>query len=129
MKGFLVSSALVISATAAFAADPSSFQNARFNIAFHYTDDGGAEIAATCLTADGMPHDTSITMPGIGNDNGSLVIEGGSASFQKSCGSIMLHPSIDGVELTASCRKTDGSFEDASISIDGISNENGTLSD
>jgi len=41
----------------------------------------------------------------------------------------MPHPSIDGVELTASCRKTDGSFEDASISIDGISNENGTLPD
>ncbi|WP_264580109.1 CVNH domain-containing protein, partial [Rhodovulum sulfidophilum] len=89
----------------------------------------GAEIAATCLTSDGMPNDTSIAMPGIGNDNGSLVMEGSSASFRKSCCSIMLHPSIDRVELTASCRKTDGSFEDASISIDGISNEDGTLSD
>ncbi|ARC88654.1 CVNH domain-containing protein [Rhodovulum sp. MB263] len=128
MKVFLVASALVLSATAASAADPSSFQNTCSNIWFHYTDDGGAEIVATCLTADGMPKETSIAMPGIGNKDGSLVMEGGSASFQKSCGSIMLHPSIDGVELTASCRKVDGSFEEASISIDGISNENGTLS-
>lgn len=75
-----------------------------------------------------MPHDTSIAMPGIGNDNGSLG-RWGRASFQKSCGCIMPHPSTDGVDLTASCRKTDGSFEDASISIDGISNEDGTLSD
>ncbi|WP_202261121.1 hypothetical protein [Rhodovulum sulfidophilum] len=83
MKGFLVSSAPAMSATAAFSADPSSFQNTRFNIAFHYTDDGGAEIAATCLTSDGMPNDTSIAMPGIGNDNGSLVMEGAARASRK----------------------------------------------
>ncbi|PJR08373.1 CVNH domain-containing protein [Sinorhizobium meliloti] len=126
MKVVIASALFTLTATAAIPSS-STFQNTCSNISFQYTDQGGAEISATCLRADGSPNRTSIAMPAIANVDGALELEGDSASFQKSCGSIELAPSISGVTLNASCRDTSGAFHASSIPIDGIQNSDGTL--
>jgi hypothetical protein len=108
--------------------DASTFPNTCSNTSFQYGADGGAEIHATCLRADGSPNQTSIAMPAIANNNGRLEMSGDVASFQKSCGNIMLETNIDGVTLTANCRTEAGTFEETSINVPGIGNSDGTLS-
>lgn len=131
MKTLIATAILVAATTSAFAgghASPSTFQNTCSNIEYQYGADGGAEIHAVCLRADGMPNATSIAMPAISNNDGILEMSEGAASFQKSCGTIMLEVEIDAVTLVASCRTKAGDFNSSSIAVPGIGNSNGVLS-
>lgn len=122
---------LALTAGAALAgghSGPSTFQNSCSNTSFQYGANGGAEIHATCLRSDGSPNKTSIAMPAIANNNGKLEMSGDTASFQQSCGNIMLETNVDGVVLSANCRTGSGNFEETSIPIPGIGNADGTLS-
>ena len=130
MKTFVATAILALVSTSALAGShsgASTFQNTCSNIAFQYGADGSAQITAVCLKANGMPNQTSIAMPPIGNNNGKLEMGGNAATFQMSCGSIMLETEIDEVTLFANCRTTSGSFNETSIAIPGINNTDGTL--
>lgn len=130
MKTFVATAVLALVSTSAFAGGhsaASTFQNTCSNIAFQYASDGGAQIAAVCLKANGMPNATTIAMPPIGNNNGTLEMGGTAATFQMSCGNITLAAEVDGVTLYANCRTTSGEFNESSIAIPGINNSDGTL--
>ncbi|CAN5485915.1 hypothetical protein BH11PSE4_BH11PSE4_03890 [soil metagenome] len=117
--------ALVASASPAMAA--SSFQNTCSQIMFAYAADGSPSIQAVCLRADGTPHQTSLALKGISNNNGKLVAAGGPASFQQSCGNILIAVTTADATLTAFCRTVSGSFNATSFPLDNISNQNGNL--
>ncbi|CAN0033517.1 unnamed protein product [Chrysoparadoxa australica] len=130
MKTFAATVFLAFTATSALAGShsgASTFQNTCSNIAFQYGSDGSAQIAAVCLKANGMPNQTSIAMPPIGNNNGMLEMGGNAATFQMSCGNIMLEAEVDGVTLYANCRTSIGEFMETSIPVSGINNSDGTL--
>ncbi|WP_323768138.1 CVNH domain-containing protein [Antarctobacter sp.] len=130
MKIFVATAFLALASTSAFAGShsgASTFQNTCSNIAFQYGADGSAQIAAVCLKANGMPNQTSIAMPPIGNNNGMLEMGGNAATFQMSCGSITLEAEVDGVTLYANCRTSSGEFMETSIPVPGINNSDGTL--
>lgn len=130
MKTFAATVFLAFTATSALAGShsgASSFQNTCSNIAFQYGSDGSAQITAVCLKANGMPNQTSIAMPPIGNNEGTLEMGGNAATFQQSCGSITLEAEVDGVTLYANCRTSRGEFMETSIPIPGINNSDGTL--
>jgi hypothetical protein len=120
---------LAVTMVAAFAANPalaaSSFQQTCSQIEFAYSGNS-AVIRAVCLRADGSANPTSLTLQGIGNNNGNLVQ--GSADFQKSCGNI--HIVVAGpndVNLTALCRTVAGGSNNTSIPLNNINNNNGNL--
>jgi hypothetical protein len=117
---------------AAFAASPalaaSSFQQTCSQIQFA-SSGNNATIQAVCLRADGTANPSSLTLQGIGNNNGNLVQGGGAATFQQSCGNI--HIVVAGskdVNLTALCRTVSGASNNTSIPLNNISNQNGNLS-
>jgi hypothetical protein len=117
--------ALVASASPALAA--SSFQNTCSQIMFAYAANGAPSIQAVCLRADGAPNKTALTLKGISNNDGKLAAAGGPASFQKSCGNILIAVTTSDVKLTAFCRTMSGSSNETSIPLDNISNQNGNL--
>jgi hypothetical protein len=105
----------------------NTMQDTCSEIRFAYSDNGEATIKAVCLSANGMPHATSVVLQGIANHNGKLTQESGPSSFQKSCGNIEV--TIDGqnVTLMARCRATNGSVVPTSLPLDKLNNNNGTL--
>lgn len=116
---------LTLSTSTAFAA--SSFQNTCSNIEFVYMNNT-ATLKAVCLKRDGTANPTSLAIKGISNNNGKLVMGGGASSFQKSCGNIRVKAKdTKNVILKAFCRTTSGSSNKSKISLDGISNNNGSL--
>lgn len=115
---------LTVAATPAFAAN--TFQNTCSEIQFAYLGNQ-ATLKAVCLTVNGTANATSLTLQGISNQNGKLVQGTGPSTFQQSCGSIIIE--VDGpyVTLSAQCRTTNGLSNSTSLSLDNISNANGTL--
>lgn len=105
----------------------STFQNTCSNIAFAYKGNDAA-LTATCLRADGTPNATSLILKGITNQNGTLVQGSGASTFQQSCGNIQIQASGPNVTLTALCRTASGGSNAASLPLNGINNNNGTLS-
>jgi len=116
---------------ALFAASPananSTFPYTCSNTSFQYTSTGLATIQSTCLQSNGMPHQTTLLLKGIGNQNGKLVQGTGNSTFQQSCGSIALMIEGPIVTLTAYCRMSNGSSNSTSLSLNNIANDNGKL--
>jgi len=121
-----VAAGATLAAGSAFAA--SSFQNTCSNITFAYSGNNAA-VQAVCLRANGTPNSTSLVIQGISNQNGQLTGGGsGPASFQQSCGNIQILADGSSVQLSALCRTTGGQSNPTGIELDGISNNNGVLS-
>jgi CVNH domain len=76
---------------------------------------------------DGTPNPTSLILQGISNQNGTLTHGAGASSFQQSCGNIQILVTGPNTLLSAICRTTSGSSNSTSLSLDNISNNNGTL--
>jgi hypothetical protein len=127
-KRCLLSACLLagLAATPAFAG--STFQYTCSQIQFAYSGNN-ATIQAVCLRANGTANPTSLVLQGISNQNGKLTQGAGPSTFQQSCGSIqiMLDNGGPNVVLTAVCRMTNGQPNSTSLSLNNISNNNGTL--
>ena len=115
-----LSISVVCAAGNARAQSASSFQQSCNNIQV-----SGSTLSASCRRVDGSFNNTSILIRGIANNNGLLQFTGTGqpSSFQDSCNNI----SVAGSTLSASCRRMDGSFNQTSILIPGIANNNGVL--
>ncbi|MBD2778933.1 CVNH domain-containing protein [Iningainema tapete] len=112
-----------IPANPAFAAptSPSSYQSSCQNIGV-----SGATLTAQCRRINGTFNNTSILIRGIYNDNGVLRYTSNAtaaSSYQSSCRNI----GVSGATLTAQCRRINGTFNNTSILIRGIYNDNGVL--
>ena len=119
-------SAVVLGA-ASPAAAASGFQNTCSNITFAYNAASQAVLNAMCLRADGSANGTSLTLTGIGNNNGNLVQGGGASTFQKSCGNIQVTANPQGATLSALCRNSGGGSNPSSLPLNNIGNNNGNL--
>ena len=124
-KSLILAVALTLTLTGtAFAA--STFQNSCSNIGFAYQGSAPA-LTAVCLKSDGSPNSTSLVLQGISNENGKLVQGSGASSFQKSCGNIQIVVDGSNVTLSAYCRTSSGGSNATSLPLNGIGNNNGTL--
>ncbi|HSG38778.1 MAG TPA: CVNH domain-containing protein [Thermoanaerobaculia bacterium] len=103
------------------------FQNTCSNIAFAYSGNQAA-LTATCLRANGTPNPSTLVLQGIGNQNGKLVQGSGASTFQQSCGNIQITATASQVTLSALCRTSSGGSNATSLPLNGIKNNNGTLS-
>lgn len=86
----------------------------------------GATLSARCMTERGDYVSTSIEIRGIGNSNGNLEYsrnERGRSTYQETCDDIR----ISGSNLSAQCRRADGSSNYTSINLRDIVNNNGRL--
>lgn len=115
---------------ALFAAGPafaaSTFQNTCSEIQFAYSGNT-ATVKAVCLRANGTANPSTLTLQGIGNQNGTLTQGSGPSTFQQSCGNIQISVAgPSGVNLTALCRTSSGSSMATSLPLN-ISNNNGNL--
>ncbi|MEA2695551.1 MAG: hypothetical protein QOJ16_4938 [Acidobacteriota bacterium] len=116
---------LAVVASTAFAA--SSFQNTCSGITFAYVNNQAA-LQAVCLRADGSSNPSTLILQGIGNQNGTLVQGTGASTFQKSCGDIQITAKDSSqVVLSALCRTSGGSSHATSLQLNGIGNNNGSL--
>ncbi|WP_166482712.1 CVNH domain-containing protein [Scytonema sp. UIC 10036] len=100
---------------------PSTYQDSCQSISV-----AGTTLIACCRTMNGTYNDTSIVIRGIYNDNGALRYASDpttNSTYQDSCENI----SITGATLTARCRTINGTYNDTSIVIRGIHNDNGVL--
>jgi hypothetical protein len=114
-----------VATTPALAA--SSFQQTCSNILVAYAGNAPA-LNATCLRANGTQNNTSLTLQGISNQNGTLTQGAGASTFQESCGYIrIIIDSPTEVHLAAFCRRTDGSSNPTTLPLNNISNQNGVL--
>lgn len=122
---FVLSAVVVAAAVAA----PSTFQGTCSNIEFAYNSSQQPVLQATCLAANGSAAPSSLVLQGIGNNNGTLTQGTGASSFQKSCGNIQILVSANGqsVTLSALCRTGGGASNPTSLPLNGISNNNGKL--
>ena len=119
--------AALLALTAAPALADNSYQNTCSNIAFAYSGNDAA-LTAVCLRADGTPNATKLILQGISNQNGKLTQGSGASSFQKSCGNIqILVGNGPNTTLSALCRTSSGGSNATSLSLNGISNQNGNL--
>jgi len=117
--------AILLSAGAASA--DSSFPLTCSNIDFAYSASNQATIKAMCLRANGTANATSLVLQGISNQNGILTQGSGASTFQQSCGTIRILTSGPIVTLSAYCRTSNGQGNSTSLSLNGISNNNGNL--
>ncbi len=126
-----LSVALVLTATVAATAiaAPSTFQGTCSNIQFVYANNQPT-LSAVCLRSNGTSNPTTLTLQGISNQGGNLVQGSGASTFQQSCGNIQINVSSNGsqVTLSALCRTSGGSINATSLPLNGIGNNNGTLS-
>ena len=125
-KSVLYLSAVLAALFMSSANAASSFQYTCSNIGFSYVN-ADATLQAVCLRSDGTPHSSTLVLKGISNQNGKLVQGGGSSTFQQSCGSIEILVAGGSVKLAAMCRTRSGSFNSTTLALNGISNNNGTL--
>ena len=121
---FLTAGLLVAAATPSLAAN--TYQNTCSNIAFAYSGNN-ASLQAVCLRADGTPNPSSLMLQGISNQNGTLTQGSGVSTFQQSCGNIQIIVTGPNTLLSAICRTSSGGSNSTSLSLDNISNNNGTL--
>lgn len=99
----------------------SSFQETCRDIRIY-----GATLSARCLTERGSYVSTSIEIRGVSNNNGILEYsrnERGRSSYQETCNDIR----VNGANLSAQCRRADGSNNYTSIYLRDIVNNNGRL--
>ena len=82
---------------------------------------------STCLQANGQPHQTSLVLMGISNQNGRLTQGTGSSTFQQSCGSIKILADGPDVSLSAYCRASNGLSQPSNLSLNNIGKNNGNL--
>jgi hypothetical protein len=66
-------------------------------------------------------------LQGISNQNGTLTQGSGASTFQQSCGNIQIIVTGPNLLLSAICRTSSGGSNSTSLSLDNISNNNGTL--
>jgi hypothetical protein len=125
MKRVLFSGCLLAMAVSPAFAE-STFPFTCSEIAFAYSG-SNATIKAVCLKQDGNPNATSLTLQGIGNENGMLKQGSGPSTFQKSCGDIRVIVNGPNVLLAAQCRTSAGQSNATSMSLNNISNNNGNL--
>lgn len=123
----IASAVALLAVVAGPALAASTFQNTCSNIEFAYQGKD-ASLQAVCLRADGTPNATSLVLKGITNQNGKLVQGSGASTFQQSCGNIQIQVNGSSVTLSALCRTSGGSSNATSLPLDGIGNNNGTLS-
>ena len=119
---------LLVFSESSLAFASSNFQNTCSNIDFAYSSNQ-ASLRAICLRENGTPNRTSLILQGISNQNGVLTQGTGDSSFQESCGNIQIL--VDGpndVTLSALCRTANGSSNPTTLPLNGISNQNGNLS-
>lgn len=85
----------------------------------------GAQLSATCNKNNGTNQRTSITIKGVHNQNGQLVQGNTSeaSTFNRTCTDI----SINGDQLSASCRTPSGENQRSSVTLLGINNNDGNL--
>ncbi|MBS0535513.1 MAG: CVNH domain-containing protein [Proteobacteria bacterium] len=122
---YLTAALLALAAAPALA--DNSYQNTCSNIAFAYSGNDAA-LTAVCLRTDGTPNATKLILQGISNQNGKLTQGSGPSSFQKSCGNIqILVGNGPNTTLSALCRTSSGGSNATSLSLNGISNQNGNL--
>ena len=121
---YLTVGMLVAGVTPALAAN--TYQNTCSNIAFAYSGNN-ASLQAVCLRADGTPNPSSLMLQGVSNQNGTLTQGSGASTFQQSCGNIQIIVTGPNSLLSAICRTSSGSSNSTSLSLDNISNNNGTL--
>jgi CVNH domain len=76
---------------------------------------------------DGTLNSTALAFTGISNQNGDLTQGTGASSFQKSCGNIRIDVDFRNVTLLAFCRRINGTFEQTSLPLNNISNNDGRL--
>jgi hypothetical protein len=126
MKRILFPACLLVAAVSPALAD-STFPNTCSQIEFAYAGNDPT-IKAVCLKADGTTNPTSLTIQGINNENGMLKQGTGPSTFQKSCGNIRVIANGTFVQLSAQCRATSGMSQPTSVPLNGISNNNGVLS-
>src|SRR5262249_37966927 len=115
-------------AAATPAAAQSSYTETCSNVWFVY-DGVLPAIEGMCLTPSGRPNQTKLILNGINNVGGKLVNTHTSqpSNFQASCGSITLLYQGPIVTLSAYCRVSGNSFNQTSVSLDNINNNNGIL--
>jgi len=129
MNKLLIAAAAVGASFAAGSAlAQSSFPYTCSNIDFAYSASNQATLKAMCLRTDGTANATALALQGISNQNGILTKGSGASTFQQSCGSIRITNAGPNVTLSAYCRTISGSSNSTSLSLDGISNQNGNLS-
>lgn len=124
---FVPASVFVAFLAASPANASSSFPYTCSNTSFQWSASGQATIQSTCLMNNGSPHQTSLVLNGISNQNGKLTQGSGASTFQQSCGSIQVLTNGPNVTLAAYCRTSSGSSNSTSMSLNNISNSNGTL--
>ena len=86
----------------------STFPYTCSNTSFEYSASGQATMASTCLQANGMPHQTSLVLMGISNQNGHLTQGTGASTFQQSCVHRRRSPQPDSVVVQASAHRASG---------------------
>jgi hypothetical protein len=104
----------------AASAAPSSYQLTCSNISL-----SGNVLSAVCRRRNQTLNRTSIVLRGIENIDGTLRVinPGGIASFQLTC----RNTSVNGSQLSGSCRKINQTYVNTSTNINGIENINGVL--
>ena len=129
MKSIVLTAAFGLAALCAAspASANSTFPYTCSNTSFQWSASGQATIVSTCLQANGMPHQTSLVLMGISNQNGHLTQSSGGSTFQQSCGSIAVNTQGPVVTLSAYCRTSSGSSNSTSMSLNNIGNSNGNL--
>jgi hypothetical protein len=113
-----------VGASPAFAA--SNFPNTCSQINFAYAGNAPT-ISAVCLRANGSANPTSLTIQGVGNQNGTLTQGSGASTFQQSCGNIQIGVNGTNVTLTAYCRNASGGSAPSTLPLNNINNNNGVL--
>lgn len=106
----------------------SSFTQTCSNYGFTYSGSNAA-LEAVCLTNKGAPHQTTVVLKGISNQNGVLAYanNGSNSSFQTSCGSIDVFADGPYVTLSATCRNNQGQYGETSLQLNNINNSDGNL--
>lgn len=115
----------LVSSSALAQAGP--FQYSCSNIGFGI-DDNQPALTAVCRTDDGKFKPAFLILQGISNVNGSLTQGEGKSTFQETCGNMQVL--VDGpyVSLSAICRTEKGEYGSTSLSLTGITNNDGKLS-
>ncbi len=127
LSRYVLSASVLAAVTATPALAANTFQNTCSEIHFAYQG-GNATLQAVCLKTDGSPNPTTLVLQGISNQNGTLTQGSGPSTFQKSCGNIqILVNNGPNTTLSALCRATSGNSQPASLSLNNIANNNGTL--
>jgi hypothetical protein len=130
--GFIFVLILMISCKPAYA-DDSTFQNTCRNIILSFINltepEDGVLLKANCQNEQGEELATEIELTGIDNKNGKLTVSpqyvDRQSTFQLTCDNIAFTPNDN--QLFARCKKEDDSFEETSVRLQDISNNNGTL--